>query len=436
MRKTRGNELYKRALSVVPGGTQLFSKTPTLFSPNSWPVYFSKSKGSQIWDLDNQEYTDMSLMGVGACILGYADDFVDAKVKEAISLGIQSTLICREELLLAEKLIELHPWFDMARFCRSGGEAISIAVRIARAETSREIVLFNGYHGWNDWYMAANLIDDEALDSTLMSGLQSKGVPKSLAGTSFAIDASKPLEDTLEKLCLDPRSIAAIVLEPARGAELSKNTIERIRQFCDKHGQVLIFDEITSGFRVCAGGVHRSFNSKPDIAVFAKSLGNGYPIAAIVGKRDVMSAAEETFISSTNWTERIGPSAALATIEKYESENVHEKISAIGKGMKNIWEAAFKKHQINAKVSGIDALPYFELHDQNRLRFINFLVTEFVTLNTLAYSQFKPSFAHSYSDLVSYELNLEIVLQKYNDLGRNIENYPEVQSNFKRIVYD
>ena len=140
----KGQKLYKHAKTLIPGGTQLLSKRPELFAPDVWPAYYSKAKGVNIWDLEGNKFVDMSIMGIGANILGYADDDVDCAVKEAIDMGVSSSLNCPEEVELAELLIELHPWAEMVRYARSGGEAMAMAVRIARASTGRELILFSG----------------------------------------------------------------------------------------------------------------------------------------------------------------------------------------------------------------------------------------------------------------------------------------------------
>jgi len=188
LKNSKGVSLYNLAKSIIPGGTQLLSKRPEMFAPEIWPSYYSKSKGCRIWDLDNREFIDMSIMAVGACILGYADEEVDEAVIEVIKKGVNSSLNCPEEVQLANALIEIHPWFDMVRYARSGGEAMNIAVRIARAFTKRDIVLFSGYHGWHDWYLAANLNDDDNVDGHLMPGLESNGVPRGLAGSAIPFE--------------------------------------------------------------------------------------------------------------------------------------------------------------------------------------------------------------------------------------------------------
>jgi glutamate-1-semialdehyde aminotransferase len=175
-----GQRLYTQAKTRIPGGTQLLSKRPEMFLPDQWPSYYSRARGVEVWDLDGNKYIDMSYNGIGACVLGAADPDVDEAVKAAIDAGSMSTLNAPEEVELAELLCELHPWAEMVRYARSGGEAMAIAVRIARAKTRRDRVAFCGYHGWHDWYLAANLAEEKALDGHLLPGLEPTGVPRGL----------------------------------------------------------------------------------------------------------------------------------------------------------------------------------------------------------------------------------------------------------------
>jgi len=172
-----GQRLYVKAKTRIPGGTQLLSKRPELYLPEQWPSYYSRAKGVEVWDLDGNRYLDMCYNGIGACILGACDPDVDAAVRTAIDAGSMSTLNAPEEVELADLLCELHPWADMVRYARCGGEAMAVAVRIARAKTHRDIIAFCGYHGWHDWYLAANLGEETALDGHLLPGLQPAGVP-------------------------------------------------------------------------------------------------------------------------------------------------------------------------------------------------------------------------------------------------------------------
>ena len=397
-----GQRLYRRAKKLIPGGTQLLSKRPELFAPGLWPAYYSKAKGARVWDLDGREYLDMSIMAVGACILGYADDDVDEAVIDAVKRGVNSSLNCPEEVALADVLIGLHPWFDMVRYARSGGEALAIAVRIARAKTRREIILFSGYHGWSDWYLAANLGGKDGLDGQLMPGLDPAGVPKGLEGTAipFAFNDIDSLRDTIKG---KEKNIAAIMIEPARGEEAPKEYLSQLKDLAAEIGAILIFDEITSGFRMCPGGIHRRYGIYPDMAVFAKSMANGYAMAAVMGTESVMQAAQSTFISSTNWTDRIGPVAALATIDKYNKHAVHNHIINIGTQTQKIWTDMAVKNNLNILVSGLPTLAAFQFESDFSMQMQTHFVIEMLERGFLGFRQFKASYAHTNEDLLLYE---------------------------------
>ncbi len=393
--------LYNKAKKIIPGGTQLLSKRPEMFAPEVWPAYYSKAKGTNVWDVDGNKYIDMSIMGIGANILGYADDDVDSAVIEAIKNGSSSSLNCPEEVELAELLIGLHPWAQMVRYTRSGGEAMALAVRIARAHTKRDIVLFSGYHGWMDWYLASNLGENDALDGQLMPGLKPNGVPKGLTGTTLPF-YFEDIENISEKFKGKENQIAAIVVEPARGEDAPVGVLLKLKEFAAKIGAVLIFDEITSGFRMCAGGIHLKYGINPDIAVFAKAIANGYAMAAVIGVEKVMQATQSTFVSSTNWTERIGPTAAIATINKYIKENVAQHIIAIGKEVQKIWQDKSDKYHLDIHVSGIPTLGHFAFPGKYSQEIATFFVIELLKRGFLGFRQFKPSFAHSLNDVELY----------------------------------
>jgi glutamate-1-semialdehyde aminotransferase len=411
LKNSTGVSLYNHARKLIPGGTQLLSKRPEMFAPNVWPAYYSKAKGCKVWDLDGREFIDMSIMGVGACILGYADDEVDDAVLGAIRSGVASSLNCPEEVQLAEKLIELHPWFDMVRYARSGGEAMAIAVRIARASTKRDTVLFSGYHGWNDWYLAANLHDEESLDGQLMSGLQPNGVPRGLIGTALSFDVNS-IESLRNKIKGQENKIAAIIIEPARGEDASVDYLKMLRELASEIGAVLIFDEITSGFRMCAGGLHRLYGVHPDIVVFAKSIANGYAMSAIVGSEKIMQAAQSTFISSTNWTDRIGPTAALATIKKYQREKAEKHIIESGNRVKKIWYDSAQANKIDIKITGLPSLAAFEFNSRRNLELSTIFTIEMLKEGILGFRQFKSSLSHSTEDLEMYHGALRRIFEK------------------------
>ena len=411
LKSSAGVALYNHAKSLIPGGTQLLSKRPEMFAPGVWPAYYSKAKGCRVWDLDGREFIDMSIMSVGACILGYADDEVDEAVMRAIRDGVNSTLNCPEEVKLAEALIELHPWFDMVRYARSGGEAMSVAVRIARAYTKRDTVMFSGYHGWNDWYLAANLSDDSNLDGQLMPGLEPNGVPRGLAGSAIPFDANS-IDSLRAKIKGQEKKIAAVIIEPARGEDAPTGYLAALRELTSEIGAVLLFDEITSGYRMCAGGIHRNYGVYPDLAVFAKSMANGYAMSVVLGVEKVMQAAQATFISSTNWTDRVGPTAALATLKKYQRDQVEKHLIGAGNRVKEIWEASAKNAGLSVNITGLPSLAAFAFQSPNSVEMSTRFTIEMLKEGCLGFRQFKPAQAHLESDLNHYAVAVSKVFER------------------------
>jgi len=311
-----------------------------------------------VWDLDENRYIDMCIAGIGACPLGYADPDVDGAVKEAIRKGSMCTLNCPEEVELAETLLHLHPWAGMVRYARGGGEAMAIAVRIARAYTGRDRIAFCGYHGWHDWYLAANLADDHNLDGQLLPGLAPRGVPRSLKGTAlpFRYNNLGDLEEIARRY---GGEIAAVVMEPVRDREPEKGFLEGAARIAEELGALFVIDEVSAGFRLNTGGAHLRYKLQPDIAVFAKAMSNGYPMAAVIGREDPMQAAQETFISSTYWTERIGPTAAIATIEKYLRRDVPGHLVRAGRQVQEGWQKAADSAGLPIEIAGIAPLAHF-----------------------------------------------------------------------------
>lgn len=325
----KGQRLYKKAKQLIPGGTMLLSKRPEMFLPDKWPAYFNKSKGCEVWDLDDNKYVDM-VMGIGPNSLGYGNESVDKAVLEAIKKGNMSTLNSPEEVTLAEKLVEIHPWSEMVRFARTGGEANAIAIRIARAASQKDNVAVCGYHGWHDWYLSINL-GSTGLDEHLLPGLKPSGVPKDLEGSVFPFTYNK--FDELERL-VSEKDIGVIKMEVQRNLPPKDNFLQKVRELASKNNIVLIFDECSSGFRETFGGLHKKFGIEPDMAMFGKAMGNGYAVTAVIGKKEVMEAAQTTFISSTFWTERIGSVAALKTLEVMQEVKSWEILPRLGSSIK------------------------------------------------------------------------------------------------------
>ena len=398
-RITKTQKLWIRAKSLIPGGNMILSKRPELFHPVLWPAYFNKAKGCEIWDLDGKKYTDISLMGVGSNILGYANSEVDNAVKAAISKSNISTLNCPEEVELCERLVAMHPWADMARLARTGGEASAIAVRIARAASGKSKVAFCGYHGWHDWYLSANLKDTDSLKPHLMPGLDPAGVPRGLKDTAIPFNYNK--FDELEKIVKE-HDIGTIKMEVSRNQKPENDFLKKVRALCDKKKIILIFDECSSGFRQSFGGLHKIYGVNPDMAWFGKALGNGFGITAIIGKREIMDHAQNSFISSTFWSERSGPVAANKTLDIMERTKSWKIITEIGNEIQKKWKLLAKKHNLNIQISGIPALSAFSIISNDWLKYKTYITQEMLKKGFLASNAIFVSVKHNKKILKTY----------------------------------
>lgn len=435
---SQGTELYRRARRRIPGGTQLLSKRPEMLLPEQWPSYYSKARGAEVWDLDGTRYIDMSYSAVGACVLGYSDPDVGAAVHAAVDNGSMCTLNCPEEVELADLLCGIHPWAQMVRYARCGGEAMAIAVRIARARTRKSKVVFSGYHGWHDWYLAANLNVENALAPHLLPGLDPEGVPPGLAGSAipFAFDSPESFSQALAAAGDD---LAAIVMEPARSAFPTPQFIHNVREEATRRGAILIFDEITAGWRLNSGGLHLLLGVQPDIAVFAKAISNGYPMAAIIGTEDVMQAAQQTFISSTYWTDRIGPAAALATIRKHQRLDVAKHLATVGASVQQVWCDAAHDAGLSITVAGFAPLSRFSFDYPNAQALKTLFTQLMLDRGFLASTAFYAMYAHEQSHVEAYR---SAVVEAFSEIrhaidGERVESMlrgPIAHSGFARLT--
>jgi len=431
-----GQELYKKAKTLIPGGTMLLSKRPEMFLPDQWPAYFSKAKGCKIWDLDGKELLDMSIMGIGTNTLGYGNEEVDAAVMETVKKGNMSTLSCPEEVYLAEKLVEMNPWADMVRFARSGGEANAIAIRIARAASGKDKVAICGYHGWHDWYLSANLNGGDDLSGHLLPGLNAKGVPKNLKDTvlPFHYNNYEELAALVEN-----NDIGVIKMEVVRNFGPEDNFLHKVRALATQKNIILIFDECTSGFRETFGGIYKKYGVEPDMAMYGKTIGNGYALTAVVGKRSVMEAAQTTFISSTFWTERIGPTAALATLKVMERVKSWEIITDMGNKMRNGWQKLADNYKLEISISGIPSLSTYSFNSPDALAYKTLIAQELLKKGFLASTNFYASTAHNDDNLDLYFNALESVYQQISNCEKgklkiaDLLEGPVCHGGFKRL---
>jgi glutamate-1-semialdehyde 2,1-aminomutase len=431
----KGQDLYKKAKTLIPGGTMLLSKRPEMFLPEQWPAYFSKAKGCKVWDIDGKEYIDVSIMGIGTNILGYGNEEVDEAVMRTVKSGNVSTFNCPEEVKLAEKLIEINPWADMVRLTRTGGEANSVAIRIARAASGRDKVAICGYHGWHDWYLSANLGDEQNLAGHLLPGLDPAGVPQALSGSTLPFNYNN-FQELLN--LVNKHDIGVIKMEVTRNMGPEDNFLQKVRDLATERKIVLIFDECTSGFRQTFGGIYSMYGVEPDIAIYSKALGNGYAIAAIVGRKEIMQAAQKTFISSTFWTERIGPTAAVATLKVMERVKSWETITNTGLEIKNRWQKLADDHQLSISQWGIPALTGFSFNSDNNLAYKTYITQEMLKKGYLAANSIYVSVAHTNQILDSYFYELNKLFTDIRDFedGKDVMTLlkgPVCHGGFKRI---
>lgn len=389
----KGQELYKKAKEIIPGGTMLLSKRPEQLLPDNWPSYYSKSKGCCVWDLDGKEYIDCSMMGIGTNTLGYANEVVDEAVMLIIREGNLTTLNCPEEVYLAEKLLQMNSWAGGVRYTRGGGEANSVCIRIARAFTGKDKVAICGYHGWHDWYVSVNLSENDALSGHLLPGIPTNGVPKGLRGSSIPFHYNN-YEELLEIVDNNP-DLGIIKMEVCRNFGPENNFLQKVRNLATERGIVLIFDECTSGFRETFGGLYLKYGVEPDMAVFSKTMGNGYAICAVVGRKDIMEAAQGSWISSTFWTERIGPTAALAALAEMERTKSWEIITEIGLNNKKRWQLLADKYGLEIEQWGIPALAGYTFKSKNHLAYKTYITQEMLKKGFLAGNSLYPCIAHT-----------------------------------------
>ncbi|MBD3673145.1 MAG: aminotransferase class III-fold pyridoxal phosphate-dependent enzyme [Planctomycetaceae bacterium] len=437
---------YQQAKQIIPGGTQLLSKRPEMFAPGQWPAYFEQAIGCEVIDNDGRRLIDMSHCGILSCILGFADPDVNAAVIRRVHLGAMSTQQTFDEVELARLLTEIHPWADQARFTRSGGEAMAVAVRIARAHSRRSKLAVCGYHGWHDWYLAANLpvvtdAEDQSsrqLDSHLLPGLEARGVPTELAGTveTFRYNQLEELDAALAR-CGD--DLAAIVMEPTRGVDPAPGFLEGVRERADRAGVPLIFDEISAGWRYCLGGAHRLYGVNPDLAVFAKAMSNGFAMGAIIGREEIMQACQESFVSSTYWTEGIGPAAAVAAIRKMMRVDVPRHLHQLGTRVMEGWRSLAEKHGLPITVAGRPASCRFQFEHPENAALLTLMTTLMLDRGYLAAGSCSITWAHQMQQVERYLTALDQVFEELaeaiarDDIPARLKG-PVKHSGFQRLV--
>ena len=393
------NKLWQNAKKLIPTGNNFLSKNPTNYYENIWPAYFSRASKKFVWDLDNKKYIDFSMMGVGTNSLGYGNKNIDRSVIKNIKLGNMSSLNAPEEVYLSKKLLELHPWANQCRYTRTGAEANAISIRLARAFNKKNGVVVCGYHGWHDWYLSANLNKGNALNNHLFNSkdLKISGVPKKLSNLTFSFEYND--FKNLKKI-IKSKNISCVIMEVKRDEEPKNNFLKKVRKLCTDNNIVLIFDECTSGFRETYGGIHLKYRVYPDLAMFGKSLGNGFAINAVVGKKEIMSKAKQSFMSSTFWSERIGYVAALNTLAEMKKQNSWKKITKLGLFFRSKFKAKINPNFIQLYEDGIIPNIRFRFNESNisKKTFIFYMINE----GYLVSDKFYVSTTHTKKDILKF----------------------------------
>ena len=393
VKKSKNKILWKKAVKIIPSGNSFLSKNPIRFESNKWPIYFSKAKGSSVWDLDRKKYHDFSLMGVGTNILGYSNTKVDKEVFKKIKNGNMTTLNCPEEVIFSDMLLKIHPWAKMTKFAKTGAEANAIAVRLCRAYNKKNKIIICGYHGWHDWYLSAIYSKKNYLDTHLFPNLKTEGVPKYLKKYVYSVKYNDLL--TLKKIIKKDNDISSIIMEVERDHKPQKDYLKSIRKLCDQKNICLIFDECTTGFRDVYGGLHLKYGVNPDVAMFGKAIGNGYSITSIIGKKRIMKFANKSFISSTFWSERSGFVAGIATLKEMKRIKSWKIISEKGKKIKKLLSYEAKKSGLEIVFSGLDALIKFNILNPKIKNYQKIITSEMLKKNFLATNSVYVSISHT-----------------------------------------
>lgn len=390
----KSQELLKRAEGLIPAGTQTLAKGPTQWVKGVAPNYLVKGKGSHVWDADGNEYIDYN-MGIGPLVLGYCYPDVDEAIKEQLEDGITFSLVHPLEVEVAELVKEVVPNVESVRYSKTGCDVTSAAVRVARAFTKREKVLCCGYHGWHDWYISVT--DRNA------------GIPKAVQDLTFTFNYNDidSLIDSIDD------ETACVILEPFI-FEIEKNDfLMKVREVCDEHGALLIFDEMWTGFRIALGGAQQYFNVRADMACFSKAIANGMPIAVLTGRQDVMKLFEkDVFFFTTFGGEALSLAAAKATINVIRNKNVPDYLSKQGEKLKTGYNKLVEELGMSyTKCSGYNCrtIVTFDASAGNPLEMKSLVQQEMVKRGVLWGGFHNMCFSHSFEDI-------EYTLKAYKDV--------------------
>jgi glutamate-1-semialdehyde 2,1-aminomutase len=384
------DRLYRRALQLIPSVTQTLAKGPTQYIRGVAPKYLVRGKGSRVWDVDGNEYVDYS-MAVGPLSLGYCYDKVDFAIMEQLHSGITFSLMHPIEVEVAEIISGIVPNAENVRFGKTGAEVTSAAVRLARAYTGRNKVLCCGYHGWHDWYIG---ITD-----------RSAGVPVQVRDMTFTFAYND--NDSLENALDD--DTACVIMEPVAFEAPRDGFLETVRELCSRNGSLLIFDEMWTGFRLALGGAQEYFSVVPDLACYSKAIANGMPLAALTGRREIMTLLDrDVFFFTTFGGEALSLVAAKATINEMKDKNVQSYLSAQGKKLKDGYNDLARELGMQyTRCAGYDcrSIVLFDASAGNPLELKSLVQQEMLKRGILWSGFHNVSFSHSDED-IAYTLDV------------------------------
>jgi glutamate-1-semialdehyde 2,1-aminomutase/spore coat polysaccharide biosynthesis protein SpsF len=405
--------LESRARTFIPGVTQTISKRPAAFAPGYFPDFIDHAQGSHVWDVDGNEYIDY-VMACGPITLGYCFPAVDQAIQEQLTKGIIFTRLTSLEGEVAEMLSEAVPCAEMARFFKGGVEANSAALRLARAFTGREKVASCGYRGWHDQWAVTHT---------------PRGIPACLKDLilEFRYNDLASLE---EVLTAHPSQVAAVIIDPVSGERPEAGFLAGVKELAHKHGALIIFDEIVTGFRLAVGGAQEYYGVVPDMAVFAKGIANGMPISAVTGRREVMNVAADLFITLTYGDEALSLAAARATLNVLQEKNVPEHIWSVGKALVEGVSQAIVETGVPFAFTGIEAMPAFvatyefqtdPVDEETQQRAWVYLLAELARRGVIwrKHSLILPCYSHSYEDIA---YTVDACLEIFTDLARLLES--------------
>ena len=354
----KSDELLKRAVKVTPLGAQTYSKSYRYYCQGDSPSFIERGEGCYLYDVDGNKFIDF-VCALGPITIGYNVEEINDAVKNQLEKGIAFSLQAETEVELAEKIIEIIPCAEMVRFVKNGGDATTAAIRLARAYTNRDLVALSGYHGMHDW--------------SIGSTENNKGIPKEISNLTKTFEYND-IESLEELFKAYPNEIAAVILEPIQANGPKDDFLQKVKELTHENGAVLIFDEVVSGFRYALGGASEYYDIVPDMAAFGKGMGNGLPISAVAGKKEIMKQIEEgIFVSTTFGGEALSMAGSLAALKILEKPGVYEHIWKLGSILKEGLEDLIKKYELEdvILVSGLPPHCGVEFEDVGSLDYLD-----------------------------------------------------------------